>query len=133
MNAGSATLAVLVALIVGFGGGWLFRKDTATTTTTTTTTTSSSTTTSSTIPLAAACSGAALAGSVSASQGAAGSVQVTFVVTNAGAKACTVDGYPSVQLLSANQTAMTTMRVLGGAVFQPAAANAAPKRQRVGA
>jgi len=133
MTAGSATFAILLALAIGFGGGWLFKKDTATSTTTTTTapTSTSSTTTTSTLPPALACGGAVLSGSVGTSQGAAGTIQMTFIVSNVGAKACTIDGYPTVQLLSPNTTAMMTTTVPGMAVFSPSAANAPPARQHV--
>jgi hypothetical protein len=134
MPAGSATLAILIALVLGFGGGWLYKKESTTSTTTTTTTmpvVDGSTTTTTTTPPALACSGVVLSGSVITSQGAAGTIQVSFLVANVGARACTIHGYPMLQLLSSNMTAMTTTTVNGMAAFGPAAANAAPKTQHV--
>jgi hypothetical protein len=132
MPAGSATLAILVALAVGFGGGWLFKKETTpTTTTTTTTTTSSTTTTSTTVVASIACVGSSLSGTVGTSGGAAGTIQTTIDVSNVGTKPCSIKGYPSVQLLDANQTPMTTTEVQGMASFSPAAANAAPRSQHL--
>jgi hypothetical protein len=134
MPAGSATLAILIALALGFGGGWLYKKESTTSTSTTTTTmpvVNGSTTTTTTNPPALACSGAVLSGSVGTLGGSAGTIQVSFLVANVGAKACTILGYPTLQLLSSNLTAMTTTTVPGMAAFGPAAANAAPKTQHV--
>jgi hypothetical protein len=134
MSAGTATLAIIVALALGFGGGWLYKKGTTPTTTTTTTTTPTTTiptTTTSTLPQALACSGSVLSGSVGTSGGAAGTIQMTFNVSNIGATTCSIHGYPTVKLLDANMIVMTGLTIQGNAVFQPAGANAAPKVQHV--
>ncbi len=128
----AATLVAVGALAVGFGAGYLVRKATTTTTTTTSTTSTSTTSTTSTtvVPLAA-CSGSSLTGVMTSSQGAAGTIQATVVLTSAAAASCKVIGYPSLLLLAANGTALTTTVVHGQATFSAAAANAAPQTQRV--
>lgn len=127
----SASLAALVALAVGFGGGWIARKETSATTSTSTTTTSSSTTSSTRAVTVAACTGADLAGSVLSSQGATGTFEATIVVTNTSVTTCSLDGYPDLQMLNTNGVPMTTTVIDGGASFSPPQANEAPRRYRL--
>ncbi len=136
----AATISAVLALVVGFGAGYLVRRATAsTTTTTTTTTTSTSTTTTTTTTLVPLdkCTGADLAGTVGTSQAAAGTVQTTFTVSNVSGSPCALNGYPELILLNANQSSLPTSTVDGQAAFtQPTSrgtrlANAAPRPQRL--
>jgi hypothetical protein len=130
---GGASLAALLALAIGFGGGWLARKETTSTTTTSTTTTTSSSTTSTTaVARLSACGGNDLSGTVTSSPGgAAGTVSATITVSNVSSTGCTLHGYPELQLLSPNSEEMTTTTVDGGEGFPVAAANAAPRTVRL--
>jgi hypothetical protein len=129
-----ASLVVLLALVVGFGGGWLVRRATAaTTTTTSSTTTSSSSTTSSTGVPVAGCIGTDLVGTFSSSSAAAGTVQAVFTVNDVAPGACTLDGYPQLQLLDANMVPLSAQVSDGGTSFTPAKANLAPMRLRLSA
>lgn len=119
----SAVLAAALAIVVGFGGGWLARRETMAPATTTPAAPTSAPTTSSTLARASACLGSGLSGALVASSGAAGTVQATFAVTNVGAAACTLDGFPQLQLLNPNREVMTSTTVDGQAGFTPAAAN----------
>jgi hypothetical protein len=130
-----ASLTVLLALAVGFGGGWLARKETVSSTTTTTmsvTPTSKPTVTSTIVPLSA-CTGTDLVGTLASSSGAAGTVQATFDVTDIAGTGCTLDGYPQLQLLDANDVPIASTTIDAGTSFTPAQANLAPKRLRIGA
>lgn len=127
VSALAATGLVIGALAVGFGGGWLTHRLTTTTTTTTTTSTSTTTTsttstTTTTVATIARCSGATLTGSQVSSEGAAGTIEVTYVVTNTSVARCQMDGYPDIQLLSSNDTDLQTT-VVRGQTFTVAAAN----------
>lgn len=130
----SAVVATLVALAVGFGGGWLARKETAATTTTSsappTSSSSSSSTTSSTLRPVLACTGADLAGTYVVGQGAAGTIFDSVTVANASAAPCTLDGYPQLQMLDANGGRLSTTTMDGSAAF-PAPARRPPARLRL--
>jgi hypothetical protein len=133
----SAWLAGLLALAIGFGGGWLARKESTTTTTTPTTPTSSSSSssssTSSTLRPLAECTGSALSGVLASSNGAAGTIELTFQVTNESGLGCTLHGYPQLQLLSANDDRLTTTTIDAGITFAdaPPAANEPAKTWRI--
>jgi Protein of unknown function (DUF4232) len=127
----AATLAAVGTLAVGFGAGYLVRKATATTTTTTAPTTSTSTSTSTTAVPLAVCTGSELTGALSSSQAATGTIQSTAVLTNHAPASCKLSGFPTVLLLGANSTALTTTVVHQQATFSSAEANAAPSAQRL--
>jgi Protein of unknown function (DUF4232) len=129
----SAVLVAALAVVVGFGGGWLARRDAVTPTPTTLATppATSGQTTSSTAVRASACIGSGLSGAFVSSSGAAGTVQTTFTVTNVGAGPCTLDGSPELQLLNANRVVMTSTTADGGGGFTPAAANLPAKTLRL--
>ena len=133
----AASLATLAALAVGFGAGYVTKDRTTTTTTsppatssTSAPTTSSVPTTTSVVPLAR-CVGGSLTGAVASSQGAAGTIEVTFSVTNVGAAPCLLFGYPSIQLLAASGAPITTTTIDDHTGFSVAAASRAPRRQRL--
>lgn len=128
----AATVLVgAVALAIGFGGGWIARRDTSPTSTSTSTTSTSSTSTSTTAVPLARCTGADLSGTLQPSQGAAGTVTAVLVVTNSSAAPCFVDGYPQLQLLNANMGRITTSTDDGGLTGASGAAAAPPRRLRV--
>lgn len=72
----------------------------STTSTTTSSTSTSTTTTTSTTVATAACTGGDFTGSLGSGGGAAGTVFVTATLTNSSGAACTIDGWPTVTLLS---------------------------------
>jgi hypothetical protein len=53
---------------------------------------------------------------VSGSGGAAGTIELTFSLTNIASVSCTMQGYPGLQLLSANGTALPTTVMRGGSL-----------------
>jgi len=130
----SAAVVALLTLAVGFGAGYAVRRATSTSTTTpssTTTSSSSSSSTSSSIVPLARCTGAGLSGRVASSTGAAGTVEMSILVSNLGATACSMLGYPSIDLLNANGQPIATTPVEGHASFSVTSANAAPRLQRL--
>lgn len=123
----TAALAAALALVVGFGGGWVARQATTSSTTTTTSLPPpSSSSTSTTAPLAD-CTGGQLNGAVATSTGATGTIEVDVDVTNTGA-ACVLDGYPNVQLLGASGQRLTTTVLDGATTFTLPQADDPPAR-----
>jgi hypothetical protein len=53
---------------------------------------------------------------VSGSGGAAGTIELTFSLTDVGSVSCTMHGYPGMLLLDANGNALPTMVVRGGSL-----------------
>jgi hypothetical protein len=125
----------VAALAIGFGGGWLARREAVppVTTSTTSTSSSSSSSTSSTVPALAACTGGDLSGVLTSSTAATGTVELTLQVTNESARGCSLHGYPQLQLLSANDDRLSTTTVDAGTTFTgaPAGANAPPRTWRI--
>ena len=117
----TATIAIVAALAVGFGAGFLVRSATTTTTTTTTTT----------VPALTRCVGSQLSGTETPSGGAAGTITASFTVTNASGSACLLLGFPTLQMLGANGTPITTTPIPGGTQFSVPTANARPAAQRL--
>jgi Protein of unknown function (DUF4232) len=126
----AAAIAAVGALAVGFGAGYAAHRPTSTTTSTSTTSTSTSTSTTTSLAPLVQCAGGALTGRLASSQGAAGTIQAVVQLTNLAAVSCELLGYPSIVLLN-NASALTTTVILGQASFSVAAANGAPKAQRV--
>lgn len=60
------------------------------------------------------CGGVVLKGSFGESSGAAGTIIVTAILRNTGAKTCSVRGYPALQLLAANGKPLPTRVTHGG-------------------
>jgi hypothetical protein len=77
---------------------------------------SSTTTTSTTAAPTAAkpCPAGSLAGTVVGSSGAAGTIEVTIALRNTSTAACTLAGYPGLQLLDASGAQLPTHVVRGG-------------------
>jgi len=117
------------ALVVAGLGGCSSPQQAATTTTTSSTSTASSTstTTTSATPV---CSAPDLAVSVSGTQGAAGTIEVTFALRNAGASACSLSGFPGVVLVAGSGANLPTTVVRAGSYsftdFAPASVTLAP-------
>jgi hypothetical protein len=88
---------------------------------TSTTTTSTSSTTSTTVPVSTTtstanttCQPSQLNITLSGSEGAAGTIELTFSLTNTSASLCTMFGYPGMQLLSASGASEPTSVIRGG-------------------
>ncbi|HMK62745.1 MAG TPA: DUF4232 domain-containing protein [Acidimicrobiales bacterium] len=64
---------------------------------------------------AARCAASELSGSVSGTQGAAGTIEVTVRIQNTATDGCTLDGDPSVQLIGSGGSELPTAVVRGGA------------------
>ena len=96
----------------------------ATTTSSSTTSTTSAPTTSSTGVATQACSH--ISAAAGQSQGAAGTITGVVTVTNTGATACTVDGYPTVALYSGSGAPLTVTMVNGLTVNVTPQASAPP-------
>ncbi len=58
--------------------------------------------------------------------GAAGQIELTIGLTNVSPTACTLYGYPGLQLLDGNGAPLPTSVVRGGTTFGPTAANQPP-------
>lgn len=95
-------------------------------TTTTTTTAPTSTTTTTTTAPTTLCQPSQLQMAVVGGTGAAGTVTTTVGMTNTSSAACTMRGYPGMQLLNSSGAPIPTTVLRGGAQFPSAAANAAP-------
>lgn len=95
------------------------------TTSTTSTTSSTSTPASTTTTASAAQACNTVTGSVGQQQGAAGTGTGVVTVTNVGASACTVDGYPRVALFSGSGAPLT-VTVVEGLTVQLSPSAAAP-------
>ncbi|HTZ10454.1 MAG TPA: DUF4232 domain-containing protein [Acidimicrobiales bacterium] len=115
----AVTVAGMALVLAACGGGG----GSATTTTTTTTasggTSSTTATTAGTTTTAAsgtptACAARALAMSVSGTEGAAGTLELTFALRNVSSAACPMDGFPPVQLIDAAGGELQTTVVRGG-------------------
>lgn len=112
-----AVLTVLAVLVAGTVlGACTSSTSRATSPTTTTTSTSTSTTTAptSTTSLTTSCQPSALHIVQSGSEGAAGTHEVTFSLTNVSTALCTMHGYPGMLLLDASGGALPTIVNRGG-------------------
>jgi hypothetical protein len=106
------------------------RAATSTTSASTTTTTAASTTTSTSTP-STACNH--VTGSPGQGQGAAGTITGLITVTNTGTAPCTVNGYPTMALLSGSGAPLPVTMVNGLSVMVSSAANAPPSSFSVAA
>jgi len=61
-----------------------------------------------------ACAASALAMSVAGSEGAAGTLEVTYALRNSSSSSCPMDGFPGAQLLSSSGAELPTRVVRGG-------------------
>jgi len=88
------------------------------------------TTTTSSVPAGAACAARTVMAAVVGSQGAAGTIELTFGLHNTSTTACPMEGYPGAQLLGAGGAELPTHVVSGGNFqftdFAPAAVTLAP-------
>jgi Protein of unknown function (DUF4232) len=120
--------AVLLAACSSGGGG----STSTTTTASRSTSTSSAATTStghgttSTAAGVSTCQPAGLHITPGQGTGAAGTIAMTMNLANTSTTTCTLQGYPGMQLLSAQGTALPTNVVRGGTQFPAAAANQSP-------
>jgi Protein of unknown function (DUF4232) len=103
----------------------------STTSTTTSSTTSPATSTST--GAVTTCLPAQLKITPQTGNGAAGTIQQTILLQNTSATACTLGGYPGMQMLAANGSSLPTNVVRGGATFgvNNVPANAPPSTQRL--
>jgi hypothetical protein len=97
---------------------------TSTTSAPTTTSTTAASGTTSTAATSTACSH--ITASPGQGQGAAGTITGLVTITNAGATACTVNGYPTMALFSGSGAPLTVTIVNGLTVTVSSAANAPP-------
>ncbi len=105
--------------------------DTGTTATTAPATTSTTATSTTTSPVGAvACTARDLAITVAGTQGAAGTLELTFGLRNTSAASCPMEGFPGAQLLAATGTQLPTHVVQGGSYsftnFAPSPVNLEP-------
>jgi hypothetical protein len=96
----------------------------AATSTSTTAPATSSTTSTTTAPVTAACNH--VSATAGPSQGAAGTITGTVVVTNTGSATCTANGYPTIGLFSGSGAPLAVTMVDGLSVSLSPPANAAP-------
>jgi Protein of unknown function (DUF4232) len=75
---------------------------------TTSDTSSTATRTSTTKPVGAACTASVLTASYLGSNGAAGTIELGFALTNSGSRTCHTYGWPGVQLLSSSDAMLPT-------------------------
>jgi Protein of unknown function (DUF4232) len=75
--------------------------------------------TTSTTVAAVACEASNLHAALAGSEGAAGTIELTFSLTNAAGTSCAMNGYPDVQLLDSTGSSMaTTVNRGGGLAFE---------------
>ncbi len=122
-------ITALVLAVVAVGVGAFFAgRSTAPTTTSGPTTTTSEAPTTSTSP--AVCEAAQLRIAQSGVNGAAGTIERTFSLVNAGPAPCTLDGYPGLLLLGHGPAVQPTNVVRGGGLtfenIPPSAVELAP-------
>jgi hypothetical protein len=99
-----------------------------TTSTTHATTTTAPPATTTTTATTAMCQSTQLSVSPMQGSGAAGTIEMSVVLTNRGSSTCSLFGYPGMQLLDASGANLPTNVIRGGGpLFPVAAANQAPK------
>lgn len=109
---GAAALAATLAACGG--GGTPATSSTSTTSVPGSTTTAATTTTTTPHGTPTACAASALAMSVEGTEGAAGTLEVSFALRNISSQSCPMDGFPGAQLLDAAGGQLPTSVVRGG-------------------
>jgi len=110
-------IVIAVAVLFGAGGYYVAKKTTATTTTTSSSTTTSSVATTSSTVASTSCVGASFTGVLQPSQGAAGSIYTSVLMTYHGSSTCTTTGWPLIRYFNASGSPMTTTIVRSSSFF----------------